>query len=129
MSPVLILLIWIDVAAIGVAAYFYLRGKARRDVLDAVGGVERNRTSRVIKAPDRPLGAVGQQILQRAPTVWTQDASIKEQLVHAGYDGQYAPAVYAVARVASLVLLPLLALIFGPHDSLIKTFVFVAAAG
>jgi len=129
MPILLITLIWIDVAALAVAAYLYLREKTRRDVLDAIGGGDKTSLSRVIRAPvEKPMGRFTERLLSRAPTVWSQDASIREKLVHAGYDGQYAPAKYAIIRVASLIGLPILALIFGPHDSFMKTIVVVGAA-
>lgn len=129
MPILLIMLIWIDVAALAVAAYLYLRERTRRDVLDAIGGGDRVTTSRAIRPPsERLLGAFGQRLLSRAPTVWSQNASIREKLVHAGYDGQYAPATYAIIRVGVLILLPVLALLFGPHDSFLKTVVVVGAA-
>lgn len=127
MSLVLLILIWIDVAAIAVAAYLWLRERTRQGVIDAIGGGDRSPT-RVIRAADKPMGAFSQKLLSRAPSVWTQDASIREQLVHAGYDGQYAPQIYSIVRVAFLVGLPLLALLFGPHDSFFKTVVVVGAA-
>ena len=128
MSIFLLILIWIDVGALAMATYLWLRERTRQDVLDAIGGQEKNSSSRVIRAAERPLGAFGQNLLKRAPSVWTQDATIREQLVHAGYDGQYAPSIYSIVRVGFLIGLPLLALIFGPHDSFMKTLVVVGAA-
>lgn len=128
MSIVLLFLIWIDVAALGLAAYLWLRERTRQDVLDAIGGADRGPTTRVIRAANKPIGAFGQKLLSKAPSVWTQDASIREQLVHAGYDSQFAPQVYSIARVGFLIGLPVLALLFGPHDSFMKTVVVVGAA-
>jgi tight adherence protein C len=129
MPILLITLIWIDVAALALAAYLYLRERTRRDVLEAIGSGDRITTSRVIRPPvEKPLGAFGEKLLKRAPSVWTNNASIRERLVHAGYDGQHAPAMFAIIRVGVLILLPLLALLFGPHDSFLKTVVVIGAA-
>ncbi|HUQ98197.1 MAG TPA: type II secretion system F family protein [Gemmatimonadaceae bacterium] len=129
MPIVLIGLIWLGIAALAVAGYLALREKSRRDVMDAIGGEERHPKRRaILTSAEKPLGAFGKEVLRRAPTVWTKDESIQEQLVHAGFDSPNAPAFYAVSRVALLVLFPLMALLFAPHDSLSKTFVVVVAA-
>jgi len=66
--------------------------------------------------------------LKRAPSVWAQNASIQEQLVHAGFDGPMAPAVYATVRVVLLILFPLVAFILLPPPTILKGFVIGAGA-
>ncbi len=75
------------------------------------------------------MGMVGQELLKRAPSVWTQNASIQEQLVHAGFDSPTAPAVYATVRVFCLVLFPVISLIVLPPDSVLQAFVIGVSAG
>ena len=42
----------------------------------------------------------------------TKDASIRQQLIAAGYTGSYAPRVYTLVRLVMIVALPILALLY-----------------
>jgi tight adherence protein C len=54
----------------------------------------------------------------------TSDEAVASTLVHAGYDGAAAPAVYATVRLASVIGLPLLALAIAPRRNML---LFVAS--
>src|SRR6185503_5010321 len=105
MSIFLIVLIWIGIAGLALASYLWLREQSRKGVVEAIGGGDAAIRQKIIRpSASKPMSAVGQELLKRAPSVWAQNASIQEQLVHAGFDGPLAPAVYSVARVACVVL-------------------------
>jgi tight adherence protein C len=61
--------------------------------------------------------------------VWAQNASIREQLVHAGYDGPLAPSVYAVVRVAMVILVPVITLLIVPGGTFMQAFTIGISAG
>ncbi len=120
----LVVLIWIGIAAMALATYLWLREQSRRGVVEAIGGGDQGIRQKIIRqsAISKPIGAIGQELLKRAPSVWAQNASIQEQLVHAGFDGPLAPSIYSVARVACVVLLPTIALILVPGGTLFQAF-------
>jgi tight adherence protein C len=125
----LIVLIWIGIAGLALATFLWLREQSRRGVLEAIGGGDTAVRQKILRATaTKPIGALGQELLKRAPSVWAQNATIQEQLVHAGFDSPLAPAVYATARVIFLVAMPVLMLILFQPDSVFKAFVIGAAA-
>src|SRR5678815_3523984 len=79
-------------------------------------------------AAGRPVGAFSQELLKRAPSVWAQSATIREQLVHAGHDSPMAPAVYAVVRVGLLVVFPVISLALFQPNTIWKTFMLAISA-
>src|SRR5258707_7729952 len=101
MPILLIVLIWIGIAGLALATCLWLREQSRRGVLEAIGGGgDRAIRQKVIRSSaSKPISAISQELLKRAPSVWSQNASIQEQLVHAGFDSPVAPAVYATVRV------------------------------
>lgn len=125
MPILLIVLIWAGIAGLALATYLWLREQSRRGVVEAIGGGDSAIRQKIIRqsAVSKPMSAVGQELLKRAPSVWAKSASIQEQLVHAGFDGPLAPSVYAVARVACVILFPAIALIFLPGGTILQAFV------
>jgi tight adherence protein C len=127
----LIVLIWIGIAGLALASYLWLREQSRRGVLEAIGGGDSAIRQKIVRqsAIAKPMSAIGQELLKHAPSVWAQNASIQEQLVHAGYDGPLAPSVYAVTRVACVILLPVVALLLVPGGTFMQALVIGVSAG
>jgi len=130
MPILLIALIWLGIAGLALATYLWLREQSRRGILQAIGGGDSAIRQKIIRpsATTKQVSAFSQELLKRAPSVWSQNASIQEQLVHAGYDGPMAPAVYATVRVLLLVLFPVVAFIVLPPPTIFKGFVIGASA-
>lgn len=125
----LIVLIWIGIAGLALATYLWLREQSRRGVLEAIGGGDGAVRQKIIRSTtSKPISALTQELVKRAPTVWSQNASIQEQLVHAGYDSPVAPSIYATVRVIFLVALPVILLIVFQPDTIFKAFVIGSAA-
>lgn len=125
----LIVLIWIGIAGLALATYLWLREQSRRGILQAIGGGDGAIRQKVLRpSATKPIGALGQELLKRAPSVWAQNASIQEQLVHAGFDNPVTPAVYATVRVISLVALPVVMLIVFSPDTILQAFVIGVSA-
>jgi len=132
MPILLVFLIIVGVGGAALAAYLLLGDMARRQVMDRAAGV--SGTTQVGQRIIRPAGSalddtLGGRILKRAPSVWAQNASIKNDLVQAGFDGSSAPLAYATIRVATLAGFPFLALLLSPGKTFLQTAVIVLAAG
>jgi len=129
MPVLLIVLIWIGIAGLALATWLWLREQSRRGVVQAIGGGDRAVRQRILRpSATKPIGALGQELLKRAPSVWAQNATIQEQLVHAGYDSTLAPSIYATTRVLCLVLFPVVFLALFTPDSIFKTFLIAISA-
>ena len=131
MSFFLVALIWISVGGIAVAAYVWLQDQSRRGIVRrTVGGSEVAEIRHRILLPTPKVAGdtIGEKMLRRAPSVWAQNTTIREQLVFAGYDSPLAPAIYSTARVFSLVLIPVFAVVLLRGGTAFQTF-FVAIAG
>lgn len=129
MPVILIVLVWVGIAGLAIATWLWLREQARRGVIEAIGGGESTAGQRVLRtSTSKPISVVGKELLRRAPSVWSQNASIQEQLVHAGFDSPLAPAVYSTSRVFALVGLPVIALAVIPADTWVKMFVIGVSA-
>lgn len=125
-------LIVIAVIAAAVALGLQLREKSRQEIVDRTLGISSN--TEIRRAIRRGLGAEGEnslraRMLRKAPSIWSQDETVQQRLVKAGYDGPVAPLAYSMLRVIILIGLPLLAFIFIPKTSFLKVFVGVAAIG
>src|ERR1051325_9261056 len=130
MPFLLLVLIVAGVGGLAVAAYLMLVELSRRQVMGRAMGTSAGVVSqRILRTPTRSLeDTFGGRILKRAPSVWAQNASIKHDLVQAGFDGTSAPMVYASARVISLVLFPLVALLIYPGSTFTQNMVILASA-
>jgi len=129
MPILLIVLIWVGIAGLALATYLWLREQSRRGVLQAIGGGDTAVRQKIIRpSTSKQINAFSEELLKRAPSLWSQNASIQEQLVHAGFDSPMAPAIYATARVFSLVLFPLVALIILPPATIFQGFVIGVSA-
>ncbi len=106
-------LVLIAVTALAIAFALQLSESARRAVVDrTLGGAATNADIR--RAIRGGLGAdqensLRARMLKGAPRIWSQNETIQQRLVKAGYDGQVAPLIYSLIRVAALVLIPLVA--------------------
>jgi tight adherence protein C len=129
-AAVLFALIIIAVIAAAVALALQLREKSRQEIVDRTLGVTSN--AEVRRAIRRGLGADSEnslraRMLKKAPTIWSQDETVQQRLVKAGYDGPVAPLVFSLLRVVVLVVLPLIAFIFVPKTSFFKVLVGVGS--
>jgi tight adherence protein C len=131
MSFFLVGLIWLSVGGIAVAAYVWLQVQSRRGIVRRTVGDSdvADIRHRILRPTPREAGnTIGEKVLRRAPSVWAQSATIRQQLVFAGYDSPQAPAIYSTVRVFSLVLVPVFAIVLLPSGTAFQAF-FVAVAG
>jgi tight adherence protein C len=134
MPILLIILIWAGIGGVALAVWLWLRENSRQEVVEraisgqGVGGSQAPPLRILRPTTGIAGGSFTEKVLRRAPSVWSENASIQQQLVQAGYDNQSAPAIYAIARVASVVALPLLLLLVFAGSTLLQTFVIGVAA-
>ena len=114
----LILLILVVVFATAVAVYVVVTERQRRTVLDRANGFG---DSLLVLKPKQVSASerFSKWIAARLPSSLTAKGEAVNTLVHAGFDGSTAPAVYAAARVASAVVLPLLTFLIMPRANVL----------
>ena len=128
----IVALVGLLVVAIATAVYVLQGERQRRQTVERVAGnagVSGPAPVILIKDGQSSIRTRAAEWLQaRVPTAMVGGAQTESTLLHAGFDSEMAPAVYAWARIASLVLLPLLALTFAPRTSGGQFMITVAAA-
>jgi len=116
----LIILLVVIVLAVVVGGAALIGSIQRRAVLARAGvGEDGLSNSTVVLRPARDSQSRGlrQWLLDTFPGPTADDAASQEKLVQAGFDTPTAPATFFFARVVSFVILPVLALAFGPRTS------------
>jgi tight adherence protein C len=127
----LVVLILVSVGSIALATYLLLEERSRRQVVGrAIAGSDSSQIrQQIVRTSAKRLDdTLGGRILKRAPSVWSQNATIRQQLIQAGFDSANASMVYAALRVATLVGLPLLVLVLLPQKTFFMATVMVGAA-
>ncbi len=112
--------------AAGAAAYAVQAGRDRGAVLERVLRGDHEEWLTRTKAPGGAAARIAGWLERRMPAWWNPAGEAATTLVHAGYDGSAAPAVYALLRIASAVVVPLVALATVPHHN---TMLFVTMLG
>ena len=118
MPVALIVLIVILVASVAAGVYALVGNQERRAVLERAAG-----TDLFIVKPIQQVSArsrFGAWLASWVPASWTSKEEVASLLLQAGFEGTGASAMYAVVRIASAVLLPLLAVLLAPRGSLLR---------
>jgi tight adherence protein C len=108
MTLALIFLIGLGIVSLGVATYTYVIDRRRQAMLDRALGVtnaEASRRSALLRATKKKERRAS--VLKQLPT-GLEHSRYAQKLIYAGYDSATAPAVFAVARLVTLILLPTL---------------------
>ncbi|HKT08525.1 MAG TPA: type II secretion system F family protein [Gemmatimonadaceae bacterium] len=113
----LIALIALLVVAAGTAAFAVIRDRERRSLLERAGGAS-DTSPLLLKNAQQSLGGrIAAWLLERAPESWRSKKERVDKLVHAGYDHAAAPVIFVVVRLACLIGLPAIALLFVPRHN------------
>jgi tight adherence protein C len=124
--PVILLIVLLAIA-VAVVAYEVQADRERRALLERVNAPD---TSAVLLKTTRESlpTRLGKWIQGRVPTAWADRQQMSERLLHAGFDGPSAAAVYGVLWVSSSIVVPLAALALAPRrNTAFYVAVFVAA--
>lgn len=130
-SVMLFGLIILGVGGVAVALWLQLRESSRREVVERALGTSHNPDLR--RAVKRGLGSdqensLRTRMLKKAPSVWSQSASVQVRLVQAGYDSPVAPFAYSMMRLVVLFLFPIVTLLVLPQTSFMKYVVGLGGA-
>ena len=121
----LILLIILIASAVGAMAYAVEADRARRAVLGRVADSPTDLLA--LKETTGGRGArIADWIERHMPAAWTDRPETRDRLVHAGFDGTAAPAVYGALWLASALLIPAAVVAFMPRAN---NGLYVAAFG
>lgn len=116
----LILLLVVFVVALAVAAYSLQASRDRRELLVRAGAVDSGGLL-ALKAPERTLGSrLSAWLLAHAPSSWRTRPDEGDILIHAGFDGAAAPAVYVLIRIAAALLPPAAVILLAPGIGLTR---------
>jgi len=125
----LIIFLAVIVLAVIVGGTALIGAAQRRAVLARAGvGEGGDAGSTLVLRPVRDAQSRGlrQWLMDTFPGPTSEDLQSQEKLVQAGFDTPTAPATYFFARVVSFVVLPVLAVAFGPRTSF---FVYALSIG
>src|SRR5687768_1122885 len=106
MTLVLLFLIALGVTSLGVAAYTFVADRRRQALMERALGVasgEASRRSALLGAAKRKERR--DSVLKQLPT-GLEHSKFTQKLLYAGYEGQMAPAIFAAARLATLIVMP-----------------------
>lgn len=106
MAILLLVLIALGVTSLGVAAYALTIDRRRQALVQRALGVtdaEASRRSAVLGAAKRKARKAS--VLKHLPT-GLEHSRFAQKLLHAGFEEPTAPAIFAAARLAALVVLP-----------------------
>ena len=113
-SVILFAFIVVGVAGFAIALWLQLREASRREAVDRALGT--SQTAEIRRAVRKGLGReeddLKARMLKRAPSIWSQNETIQERLLKAGYDGPTAPPAYSMLRVLTLLVFPLTTFFF-----------------
>ena len=114
----LIALIGVLVLAVGAAAHALIRDRERQTLLNRAGGQFASGPS-LVKSAEEGLGTrLANWLLTKAPESMRSAEGSKNVLLHAGFESATAQVVFNVIRIASAVVVPLIALMIVPRRSL-----------
>lgn len=124
------LLIVVIVGGVAVAAWIQVQEASRRDVVERTLGTSATTEARraIRKGLPDDQDSLRARMLRKAPSVWSTGQTVQSRLVQAGYDNPSAPLAYSMARVLTLVVVPLGVLLLIPKGSFMQVVVAVASA-
>jgi tight adherence protein C len=128
----LLLLITVIVGAISAAAFIVSTGRQRDQVLSRVDGraASAQLSGRLLVEPTESMSdRLAGWLRERLPASFADDEVTAGKLVHAGYDGDAAPVIYAASRLAFGLLLPTIVFVFAAGTSSRGMLLRVAFAG
>ena len=119
--------------AVATVVYVSVAERGRKKVVERLGTTDSQDTERMVSRlllnpeEDR-VSRLATWLADRVPTEVLSGERSAEKLLQAGFDGAAAPVLFGAIRIASLVMLPVLAVVFGPRDDAFYYLVFVLLA-
>lgn len=129
---VLVFFIVTAIVAVVTAVYVSVAERGRKKVVERLGtdaGDTERMVSRLLLNPEEDrVSRLATWLSDRVPTEVLSGERSAEKLLQAGFDGAAAPVLFGAIRIASIVLLPVLAVVFGPRDDAFLYLVLILLA-
>jgi tight adherence protein C len=121
------------IVAVVTAGYVLVAERGRKQVVERLGGDTTGEAERMVARlllnPDQDRASrLAGWLNERMPTDLLSGDKSAEKLIHAGLDGGAAPVLFGAIRLVSLVLLPILAITFGPREDSMQYMALIAMA-
>jgi tight adherence protein C len=116
----LILLLVTLIIAVVTVVYIAIAERQRRETFQRVSpDLEASKLAeRLLLNEDATASSrLAAWLRERMPEGFLSDTSYTGKLVHAGFDGSAAPVIFAALRIASALLVPVLAFVAAPRDN------------
>jgi tight adherence protein C len=128
MSPILIVLLVLGGLAILIASTALVSMLQRRDVMMRASEQAVFDATSVVLKPERAAAPNLRDRLEEWAKEREQNEELQHKLIQAGFESPSAPAFYFLARISSIVLLPVLALIVIPRTQFLLFVVSLATS-
>ena len=106
--------------AVATVVYVSVAERGRKKVVARLGtdinDTERMVSRLLLNPEEDRVSRLATWLSDRVPTEILSGERSAEKLLQAGFDGAAAPVLFGAIRIASLVLLPVIAVVFGPRD-------------
>ena len=118
--------------AVATVVYVSVAERGRKKVVARLGtdinDTERMVSRLLLNPEEDRVSRLATWLSDRVPTEILSGERSAEKLLQAGFDGAAAPVLFGAIRIASLVLLPVIAVVFGPrNDAFMYLLVIVIA--
>lgn len=116
----LIFLIITLIVAVATVVYVAIAERQRRETVQRVSpDLEASRLAeRLLLNEDAAASSrIAAWLRERMPEGLVSDTTYTSKLVHAGFDGSAAPVIFSAIRIASALLVPVLAFVAAPQDN------------
>jgi tight adherence protein C len=116
----LIFLVLTVIVAVSTMVYVAIAERERKETLQRVSpDLEASRLAeRLLLNEDATASSrLASWLRDRMPESFVSDTSNVHKLVHAGFDGAAAPVIFSAVRIASALLMPVLAFVAAPRDN------------
>ena len=129
---VLVFFIITAIVAVATAVYVSVAEQGRKKVVERLGtdssDTERMVSRLLLNPEEDRVSRLATWLAERVPTEVLSGERSAEKLLQAGIDGAAAPVLFGAIRIAAIVLLPVLAVVFGPRDDAFLYLVLILLA-
>lgn len=118
--------------AVATVVYVSVAERGRKKVVERLGAdfndTERMVSRLLLNPEEDRVSRLATWLADRVPTEILSGERSAEKLLQAGFDGAAAPVLFGAIRIASLVLLPVIAVVFGPRDDAFMYLLLIVIA-
>lgn len=119
MSPLLIFLVLLGAASIIMAGASLASMLQRRELVLRAHGDEAVESPSVVLRPDQPHAGRLRARLEALAAERKENEELQHKLIQGGFESPSAPAIFFLVRVASVIAVPMLALLIAPRSQFV----------